>query len=271
MRPHDVSKRLEERKGWLKLLVGHVRPGRIVEFGCGSGLVLEFLSAHFSRSQIVGVDRDMARLRSVINRHLDNVSLVRADITDDVFPRAVFDTALFVGSLHEVFSQSGGQVVERALRLAHTLLKEEGVLLIQDFLKPTPKLVELVFRNDKTRERFFRFASEFRPRRVSFDQTSAGVRLDIADAVEFISKYRSPTNEDWEEEMEETHFAFAEGDYRDLARRAGFYVHELTVLRKQASWWTPVRQDIDFRFEPKYGWVQVVQRKRADSVARYQG
>jgi SAM-dependent methyltransferase len=258
-----VPRQLEEREAWLECLINHVRPGRIVEFGCGSGFVLEFLSERFSGSEIVGVDRDMGRLRNVVEKRLDNVLLVKADILLDAFRQRVFDTALFVGSLHEVFSYSGGKMVERAFQIAHAVLKQDGVLLIQDFLKPSPTLVKLGLRNDKTSKRFFRFAREFRPRSVSFDRTEEGVRLDIADAVEFISKYRSPTEEDWEEEMGEAHFAFAEGDYRGLAQRAGFHVHELTVLPKQASWWAPVREDIDFRFEPQYGWVQVVQTKRA--------
>ena len=38
------QRRLEERKIWLGFLTKYVKPGRIVEFGCGSGFVLEILA-----------------------------------------------------------------------------------------------------------------------------------------------------------------------------------------------------------------------------------
>ena len=83
----------------------------------------------------------------------------------------------------------GREKVEDAFRVAHDVLKNNGVLIIQDFLKPSPKSVELTFKNEETRRRFLRFAGEFRPRKVKFEETRDGVKLDITDANEFISKY----------------------------------------------------------------------------------
>jgi len=243
---------------WLERMTDHVKAGKIVEFGCGSGFVLEFLSARYPESLFVGLDRSSERLSQVAAKRLRNVIPIRCDITQAVFPGRAFDTALFVGVLHEVFSNFGEAKVMDTLRVAHRALDGEGVAIIQDFLKPSPRAVEISFKNEKTHRRFLRFAAEFRPRRIRFEEARGRVWVDIADAVEFISKYRSPSEEDWEEEMSETHFFFTMEDYRKAGPRAGFAVRTIERLEASPSRLSTFKQDIEFDFEPDYSWVQVV-------------
>lgn len=68
---------VEEKKTWLKCLSKYVKSGKIVEFGCGSGFVLEVLSMDFADSIIVGVDKSMERLEKVVEKGLKNVIPVR--------------------------------------------------------------------------------------------------------------------------------------------------------------------------------------------------
>jgi SAM-dependent methyltransferase len=256
---HRASdKTLEERARWLERLVPHVRGGRIVEWGCGGGFVLEFLSRRFPTSTVVGVDRDGERLARVLQRQLPNVTPVRADIARGAFRAAAFDTALFVASLHEVFSSNGIEGIERAFTTTYLVLRPGSALLVQDFLRPPPKQVELGFKNERTKERFLRFAREFRPRRIAFQEAGDGVRLDVADAVEFISKYRSRTEQDWQEEMGETHFALTEPGFRRIAERAGFVHVESVFLPKRSDWWADVENDLEVDFPPDYGWIHLV-------------
>jgi len=256
------DKGLEERKTWLKCLSKYVKPGKIVEFGCGSGFVLEVLSMDFADSIIVGVDKSMQRLEKVVEKRLKNVIPVKGDITQDILPDRTFDTVLFVGSLHEVFSYSGKGKVRDAFRMAHNVLKDKGVLIIQDFLKPSSKLVEIALKNEETRRRFLRFANEFQQRKVKFESTNEGVKLDIANAIEFISKYRSPDEEDWKEEMNETHFYLTEKEFRDIVEQAGFAVKRSLYLPKSENWWVDVKKDIEFNFEKEYKWIQLVLTKK---------
>lgn len=261
MKKPNVDKRLEQKKAQVKCLIRHVKPGKIVEFGCGSGFVLEMLSSESSDSVIVGIDKSMERLETVASKNLRNVAPVHADFTENIFPRATFDTALFVACLHEVFSYSGKEKVVDAFRIAHGVLKDDGVLIIQDFLKPAAKLVQIAFKDQETKNKFLRFADEFRPREVRFKETEKGVKLDIADAVEFVSKYRSSTEEDWKEEMEETHFFSTEEDYRETARKTGFAITDLMRLPQDQYWCDEVRKDIEFAFEPAFRWIQLVLMK----------
>jgi len=257
-----IDRRLEERKVWLRRLSKHVKPGKIVEFGCGSGFVLGVLAEEFPDSIIIGIDKSVERLEKVVEKGLKNVIPVKADITHKIFPNSTFDTALFVGSLHEVFSYLGREKVEDSLRLAHNILKSDGVLIIQDFLKPQPAGVEIIFKNEKAQKKFFRFANEFRPRKVIYERTQDGVTLDIGDAVEFISKYHAQTEADWNEEMGETHFFFAEEDYKETAQRCGFIIKDMEELPKLKKSWVKTKVDVEFKFESQYRWIQVVLIKK---------
>ena len=261
MRLNAKHRGMEDRVAWLERLTDHVKPGRIVEFGFGSGLVLEFLSARYPESLVVGLDRSSERLSQVVAKGLRNVIPIRCDITLGVLADKTFDTALLVGVLHEVFSNSGGARVVDALSFAHRGLDDKGVAIIQDFLKPTGRPVELAFKGKEAHRRFLRFAAEFRPRRIRFEEAQGRVRVDIADGVEFISKYRSPSEEDWEEEMGETHFFYTMEDYRKAASQAGFSVKSIEKLETSPNRLSTFKEDIKFDFEPDYSWVQVVLTK----------
>jgi SAM-dependent methyltransferase len=253
----------EEREVWLKSLSKYVNPGKIVEFGCGDGLVLEVLSMDFADSIIVGVDAAMGELEKLVEKDLKNVIPIQADILQNTFPKATFDTAIFVATLHEVFSDLGKAKVQNAFRVAHNVLKDDGVLIIQDFLKPSSRLVEIALKNEETWRRFLRFVDEFRPRKVKFEETRDGVTLDIADATEFISKYYFGYSEErWKRHMSHTHFFFTEEEYKEIARRIGFIIKGSMKLPTGENFWAEIRKDIEFGSETEYGWVQLVLIKK---------
>jgi SAM-dependent methyltransferase len=256
-----LDDRLKERRGWLSRMVPHIRPGKIVEYGCGSGFVLEFVASKFPDSLIVGIDRSAERLAEVVAGGLPNVLPVRTDITSDIFPAGTFSTALFVAVLHEVFSVFGQGGVLDVLKQVGCALDGDGVVIIQDFLRPPPRAVEVSFESDDAQARFFRFAAEFRQRKVVFERTGAGVRLDIADAVEFVSKYDSQTEEDWEHEMDETHFVCTEEGFRELAGATGFEVDAVTRLPTSEKRLREVGRLIGLDLLGDYGWIQIVLKK----------
>ncbi len=250
-----------ERKRWIEGMLTYLRPGKIVEFGCGSGFVLQILAEKLPRGFVVGLDRNRQRLAKASERQLENVVLVYGDATESVFPIGSFDTALFVGCLHEIYSEMGRSKVNRALGTASQVLKGGGVLAIQDFLKPNRRKIELSFKNEKTKRRFFKFAREFQGRKIRFTSTASGVRLDIADAVEFISKYRSRDWRDWQHEMRETHFFFTLKDYKESLGRVGFSIEVVKRLPRARTRWKETREDIGFAHESEYGWVMITARK----------
>ncbi|MCK4758191.1 MAG: methyltransferase domain-containing protein [Thermoplasmata archaeon] len=257
------KQRLLRRKRWLKPLFEQVKPGKIVEFGCGSGFVLEDLSKEFPDSQIVGIDMNQERLDAVAEKNLDNVETMKADITTQIFPDQSIDTILYVGVLHEIFSLSGREKVLETLKLGHKALKDDGILIIQDFLKPPPEPVTISFKNQKTEDIFFRFTREFRIRNIEYEKIKGGVMLDIGDAVEFLTKYRPPSEGDWIEEMGETHHYFTKEDFHEVASEAGFTVKDSIKLLNVEDYFAEIREDIEFDFdENERAWIQLVMEKR---------
>ena len=255
---------LEEKREQLMQLTQCVRPGRIVEFGCGSGFVLQVLSETFPSSTIVGVDKSMNLLKKV-KKNLKNVIPVRADIIQKVFFDSTFDSALFVECLHEVFSHTGEKAVYNAVRMAYQILTDNGVLLIHDHLRPKPAPVEIVFKNTEPQEKFFKFAQEFRPRRIEYKEKNKRIKLDIADAVEFFGKYRS-SSADWSEAMEETHLFFTEEEYQKMAHRTGFTIENVRKLPSYENKWYEsakggIARDIGFTFDIECSLIQLVLKK----------
>ncbi len=256
------KQRLLRRKRWLKPLFEYVKPGRIVEFGCGNGFVLEDLSRDFPDSSILGIDRNQERLDAVVEKGLTNVETMNVDITSKISLNKSIDTALYVGVLHEVFSLSGKEKVLETLKIGHKALKDDGVLIIQDFLKPTPRLVTLIFKNQKTENMFHRFVQEFRIRTVKYEEIEGGVKLDIGEAVEFMTKYRPPSEEDWVEEMGETHHYFTKEEFHKVATEAGFAVKDSRKLMMMEEYWLEIEEDMEIDFDkPERAWIQLVLQK----------
>lgn len=258
MNDENTQARLQDRTRWLERMVGHVKPDRLVEMGCGGGFVLSFLADRFPDCLIVGVDRSPERLEDVTASKRVNVIAVQADITRRIFSAGTFNTAVFSGVLHEVCSDYGETKVTDTLTAVREILDDDGVVIIQDFLKPSPRMVEITFKDKKTHARFLRFTKEFRPRKIDFHETGWTVRLDVADAAEFLSKYKSPDEEDWEHEMRETHFCFTCDDQAALAQRAGFRVTNTERLPAAPHKLDSFREDMEFDFESDYAWLQVV-------------
>lgn len=257
------QRRLDEKRERLGGMMQYVRPGLLCEMGCGSGFVLEFLSTQLPGSMVIGVDRSLERLQAVASRSIPDVYQVASEIPERVFAEARFDSVIFVWSMHEVYSQTGDQGVLEALRTVRKILKDDGALVIQDFLRPVARQVTLGFKNDHTRDKFWRFAREFRQSEVAYADIGAGIRLDVGDAVEFISKYRSEDEEDWHHEMAEIHFFYTLEQHMMKAREAGFAMECAGGIPLSWEAVDAAKHDMDFDFDRDFSWVQLVLKKGA--------
>jgi SAM-dependent methyltransferase len=261
------ERRLRKKRERLDRMMEYLRQGLVCEMGCGSGFVLEYLSASLSGSVLIGLDRSPERLEAVASKGLRGVLGVAADITVRVLDANRFDSVVFVWSLHEVYSRSGDSGVASALKTAADLLKPDGVIIVHDFLRPEPAQTVLGFKNDATFARFKRFAEEFEQRRVTYDVAGQTVRLDIADAVEFVSKYDIADEDEWRDEMVETHFFYTLADCELRAAEAGL---KLVSSERFPLEWAAVdtaRRDMDFDLGPYFCWAQLVLEKAAQGYS----
>jgi SAM-dependent methyltransferase len=255
------QKRLDEKCARLRAMLPYIHPGFICEMGCGSGFVLEFLRKELPESTVIGVDRSAEKLEAALSRRLPDVFQVEAEIPERVLAEGRFDTVAFVWSMHEVYSQAGDRGVVGTLRTVREMLKEDGVMVLQDFLRPPARQVTLGFKNDHTRDIFRRFVREFQLRDVRYTEVGPAVRLDVGDAVEFISKYRSEDEDDWRHEMAESHFFHTMEDLKAKADQAGFVVERAGSFPLSWEALDAAKHEMDFDFAGDYTWGQLVLTK----------
>jgi ubiquinone/menaquinone biosynthesis C-methylase UbiE len=259
----NIKRYLTERKTWLDYLIPMIKPGWIAEMGCGSGFVIEFIARKCPDCRIVGIDVDLDRLHVLSSKNLKKVIPVCADVRNPVFTGGSFDTVLIISTLHIVFSQYGDNGVIETLRLAREMLTGVGRLIIQDFLKPDSETVQLMFNNNNALDRFYDFCREFRPRSIRYKSTNQSVRLDIADAIDFLAKYQY-TGNDWSEEMGETHYFYSVADFNLAARQTGFKVADVKKWKKKVSGPISGYPGLECDFNISTDWIQVVLEKVGD-------
>jgi SAM-dependent methyltransferase len=236
----------------------YVRPGRILEVGCGNGTVLQLLAGAFPESELVGVDFSAKLLglaaAQEYNENRTAVTLHRADVfrldPADLGGEGTFDTVVFCSVLHELYSvrlgsysappqttmtsaelpsEAGRAAVADVLRLSRRLLKPGGRVVIRDGVQPVRRRLRVAFRSDEVREKFYRFADDFAPfpLRFSVDAATDTVLIDSVHLYEFATKYFYDQN--WAVEVREQFGWTTLDGLGDLLRETGFAPVEVTA------------------------------------------
>lgn len=206
----------------------HVRPGRILDKGCGSGALLAELSKQFPTSQFFGMELSRELLRLADGRHYpnQNVTIVKGNAIQPHFS-GTLDTVIFSSVVHEIYSYANydRDVVRMALANTRVELRRGGALLIRDGVRPPPQRVWM--RCDGTTEaRFRRFAKEFKDKGIKFEEREYLKRLYFLlpshEANEFISK--KDYAENWTAEVREEFGVWTLEEWRKELESAGYKV-----------------------------------------------
>lgn len=224
-------------KGDKARILNHVKAGRLLELGCGSGAVLELLHQAFPQSPLVGIDLS-AKLLGVAARALgDAATLYRHDLfllaqNPTLLPEAPFSSVVLSSTLHELATYAlehpqsfaaahppTHQAALQVLTLAANLLQDQGVLVVRDGVQPPLQTLQVRFVRPETEELFWRFADDFRPFKIEFAVKGNRYTLPSTHFYEFATKYFYQTN--WHIEVGE-YFGWASSHtLQDLMRQAG--------------------------------------------------
>ncbi len=219
-------------------LLPWVKPGCIVDKGCGTGKLLVELSRRFPASRLVGVDlsREFLRRCDENTYAAQDVAFVHANVIDRNVRPGTATTVIYSSVMHEVHSYTGYDVtqIDRALANAFTELEPGGRVIVRDGLSPAPATWRLTLLDEPTRATFERFATEFRHGAgVRFERLSTDtVRLGSHDANEFLCKKDYLTN--WHIEVHEEFGVLTLNQWRAALERAGF---EATHLHQYVNEW----------------------------------
>lgn len=215
----SLKQKLEDFLPWVK-------PGNIVDKGCGTGMLLVELARLFPQSALVGVDLSREFLRRC-DEHTyasQDVSLVMGNVIDRNVPEGSATTVVFSSVTHEIYSYSGYSLpaLERAFANAFTELAPGGRVLVRDGVSPGHATWRLELLSPQVNETFERFAKEFKHGQgATFERLSdTVVRLDAHDANEFICKKDYLKN--WHIEVHEEFGPYTLSGYAQALERAGF-------------------------------------------------
>lgn len=206
-------------------IIPFVRGGKIVELGCGNGVVLDLVSRAFPNSKIEGFEiskkiAKKAQNRKYINK---NVKVFVGDATKKLEKDDSCDTVILCSTLHEIYSFSGERNAIKALELAYKMLKKDGRLIIRDGFRPEKETVYLELRSPEAKEKFFRFAKDFKPYKIKYKKMKDGrIEMSNQDLVEFLSKYFYDTN--WGIETKEQFGIFTLKEYHSILKKMGFQI-----------------------------------------------
>jgi len=207
-------------------ILPYIKPGKIAEMGCGNGAVLELIANTFSDSKVIGVDVSdtMLKMSSERDYKNKNVTLVQDDIKKKLFPDNSLDSIVYCSVLHEVYSYSGysEEALKETLKNAYDMLSPGGRIIIRDGVKPEDGYLFMKFKNEKTEERFKRFAEEFGPHKIAYEKTGQGYLLESKDAMEFLSKYIYEKN--WAIEVKEQFGIYTPKEYAQELEKTGFKI-----------------------------------------------
>lgn len=213
----------------------HIRPGRIVDKGCGTGTLLTHLSELFPESEIIGMDlsREMRRMSEGLHYHNHNVAIVMGNIIEQRFPQGSLSTVIYSSVMHEIYSYNGydRDQIRMALKNTRTELARGGRLIIRDGIKPDASDCKIWMRADEeTSQRFLRFAKDFKGKSkspgIAFEQRVIGSQtwfvLSLHEANEFLSKKDYLAN--WAIEVNEEFGVFTLGEWRAELEACGYRV-----------------------------------------------
>jgi SAM-dependent methyltransferase len=224
----------------------HVRPGRIVDIGCGAGAVLELADREpfLRESDLIGVEVARHLYDECVHKKAQgvfgnpNVYFYRRNVlAGAVFaPRSV-DTTLTFALTHEIWSYGSRlDSVRRFVQAVYDHTVPDGVWINSDVCGPDGRDVPVLLRLStsdgvtsapdvaalSTRARLDRFAADFAfpfPYRPVGDDT---VRLSLGDAMDYLTRKDYTAN--WESETQEQFCGLEFADWKALLADVGFEV-----------------------------------------------
>lgn len=119
------------RTALIRKISDHIRPGRILEIGCGTGKNLVLLAKHFPNADITGLDLSMDMLRRASRKFPGwpvNLLLLHGNYSQPLHSRSTYDLIVFSYTLSMI-----NPGFNHALENAYRDLSPGGMIAVVDF------------------------------------------------------------------------------------------------------------------------------------------
>ena len=231
-------------KGFLPIMA---RKGkRILDVGCGSGVLLYALSAENPEAELTGLDLNAEAIKSLRDSGAP-FDLIHGDFL--ALKEGKYDTVVFSSILHEISSYCPQESrrftagpVEDAFRKCREIMPAGGTVLIRDGVLTDPEEQNvpavISFKKPEDSEWLFRFQKDFR----GFDNTDVSREIkDLGDGryqvgrsflKEFLCTYTWGA-ESYEREICERFGILTERGWIEALRKNGFSVETVTQSKEE--------------------------------------
>ena len=174
---------------------------RILDVGCGSGILVENIRQADKSCYILGIDLNENAINECNKKDIENAFFEKISLEDLALEiesgrREAFDCILFSSVLHEFSSYAKDKnirytkkPIEEAVNCAKKCLSKDGIIVIRDGLKESKtNFIELTFKNEDGLEFLEKFKEEFH-RDIYIKKENNKLFLKATDLKEFLFTY----------------------------------------------------------------------------------
>lgn len=221
---------------------------KILDVGCGSGILMQAIKAVNPDAKIVGIDINQSAVDTCVEQGLD---VRNATLSDLVKSGETFDCVLFSSVLHEFCSYDEKapfteKPIEDAIADASKITDKGGFIIIRDGIRVAEngrdELVKINFKNPEDAIWIERFKKEF-PDYHETVQLEPGV-LSKENAKEFLYTF-TWGDKSWPREVQERFGIMTIENWEAMARRNGFDIKNLMISAEEYKKYLKDKIEID--------------------------
>lgn len=221
---------------------------KILDVGCGSGILMQAIKAVNPDAKIVGIDINQSAVDTCVEQGLD---VRNATLSDLVKSGETFDCVIFSSVLHEFSSYDEKapfteKPIEDAIADASKITDKGGFIIIRDGIRVAEngrvELVKINFKNPEDAIWIERFKKDFPDYHESV-QLEPGV-LSKENAKEFLYTF-TWGDKSWPREVQERFGIMTIENWEAMARRNGFDIKNLMISAEEYKKYLKDKIEID--------------------------
>lgn len=221
---------------------------KILDVGCGSGILMQAIKAVNPDAKIVGIDINQSAVDTCVEQGLD---VRNATLSDLVKSGETFDCLIFSSVLHEFSSYDEKapfteKPIEDAIADASKITDKGGFIIIRDGIRVAEngrvELVKINFKNPEDAIWIERFKKDF-PDYHETVQLEPGV-LSKENAKEFLYTF-TWGDKSWPREVQERFGIMTIENWEAMARRNGFDIKNLMISAEEYKKYLKDKIEID--------------------------
>ena len=221
---------------------------KILDVGCGSGILMQAIQAVNPDAKIVGIDINQSAVDTCVEQGLD---VRNATLSDLVKSGETFDCIIFSSVLHEFSSYDekapfSEKPIEDAIADASKITDKGGFIIIRDGIRVAEngrvELVKINFKNPEDAIWIERFKKEFPDYHESIP-LEPGV-LSLENAKEFLYTF-TWGDKSWPREVQERFGIMTIENWEAMARRNGFDIKNLMISAEEYKKYLKDKIEID--------------------------